>query len=681
MFKATISTLSLISGITASLLAQAPLPQDTSNHLQEVLITATRKGTPKTRQPFSSERFTSKDLTTLQSRTTPEALQCATGVFIQKTNHGGGSPIVRGLTGNQTLLMIDGIRLNNSTYRYGPNQYLNTIDPYSISAIEIVRGSGSVQYGSDALGGVIQVFTKEPAFATKPKLAAVAVGKIVSQDMEYSGRGEVEFQSKKLAILVGYTRRKFGNLVGGDTTGVQLPSGYQEQAWDAKLKAQVSQEVVLTIAHQSVRQEAVPVYHRVRLENFEYYTFDPQERQLTYAKVEYTSNQPLMEKVTFIGSYQQNTETRKYHKNQNAFAYTEQDKIRTIGLTIDVLSQFQTNWSSNSGIEGYHDEVNSYKIQTDLLKQSAITTRGLYPNNAQSNNLSIYHLQHYAYKHLFLEAGIRYQVFSVDIPDTSSSSHSLGNTNVTASAIVSNLGLLYRLHPAHSLYAAFNTGFRTPNIDDLGTLGLVDFRYEIPAANLKAEKSYNTELGYKMQTQKFAVSAAYFHMQLSDLITRVQLAGQQVGGYNVYTKENSQKSLVRGLEASLQYFVHKTVTLKSGLTYTHGQNQSRNEPMRRIPPVYGRVLLQYQKRKWECSVESMFAGKQDRLAQGDKDDNRIAQGGSSAWIVVNFYGGFVAKNYALRMSLQNIFNEDYRMHGSGVNGAGRNVALSVLLKL
>jgi outer membrane receptor protein involved in Fe transport len=215
----------------------------------------------------------------------------------------------------------------------------------------------------------------------------------------------------------------------------------------------------------------------------------------------------------------------------------------------------------------------------------------------------------------------------------------------------------------------------------MGTLGLVDFRYEIPATGLRPEKSYNIEVGYKLHGRKLSGSFAGFQMQLSDLITRVQLPGQQVGGYNVYIKENSQKSLVQGFEASLQYILHRTLTLKSALTYTYGQNESKNEPMRRIPPLFGRILLQYQQRQWVCSFETNFAGKQDRLAQGDKDDNRISSAGTSAWVVFNLYGGYEAKHYALRLSLQNLLNRDYRMHGSGINGAGRNVALSVLLKL
>jgi hypothetical protein len=138
-----------------------------SGLLQEVFVTATRTNTQQMNLPYSVAKEAAPSNSFRISRTTPEALMQTSGVFVQKTNHGGGSAFLRGLTGNQTLLLMDGLRINNATFRYGPNQYLNTIDPFSISSMEIVKGSGSVQYGSDAMGGVIQLFSYNPDFSSK----------------------------------------------------------------------------------------------------------------------------------------------------------------------------------------------------------------------------------------------------------------------------------------------------------------------------------------------------------------------------------------------------------------------------------------------------------------------------------------------------------------------------------
>jgi len=276
---------------------------------------------------------------------------------------------------------------------------------------------------------------------------------------------------------------------------------------------------------------------------------------------------------------------------------------------------------------------------------------------------------------------LRYNSFSIRIPDTATSAIKLGDVVVKPASIVSNIALLYRINQQQAVYSSFSTGYRTPNIDDMGTLGLVDFRYEIPAYNLKPEKSYNTEIGYRFSNQQIKTSVAFFYMQLSDLITRVQVPGQQVGGYNVYTKENSQQSYLKGMEASFDYQFSKSFDIKTGASYAYGQNLTRNEPMRRIPPFNGRILLNYRKLKWMAATEYLFAGKQSRLAQGDKDDNRIPKGGTPGWNIINLYGGYVTAKYCIRMGAQNIFNQDYRTHGSGINGMGRSGWLSMQVNL
>ncbi len=133
-----------------------------SQTLDEVVISANRYGSAKLKTPEAINRVDYKTIQKFLPNNTPAALRLTPGVFVQKTNHGGGSPFLRGLTGNQTLLLVDGIRLSNATTRYGPNQYFNTIDVFGIEKIEVLRGSGSVQYGSDAIGGTIQTFSHEP---------------------------------------------------------------------------------------------------------------------------------------------------------------------------------------------------------------------------------------------------------------------------------------------------------------------------------------------------------------------------------------------------------------------------------------------------------------------------------------------------------------------------------------
>lgn len=681
----------ILQGIAAGLFAQdssistttysGSTLSDSVGNLSEVTVTATRKSTALLSIPYSVSMATAPEITARQYRTTPEALTGTTGVFIQKTNHGGGSPFVRGLTGNQTLILLDGIRLNNATFRYGPNQYFNTIDAAAVSKIEVARGTGSVQYGSDALGGVVQVFTKDPTFSKEKSWHGSLRGKATKQDMEYGGRATVEYSSKKLAIVAGYTNRKFGDLYGGDTTGRQSPSGYKEQAIDFKLKYQLAANAVLTLSHQWLRQKDVPLYHRVKLENFAYYFFDPQQRRMSYAKLELKGNHKLLDKITVISSLQKTLERRDYQKNGNTSKFIEEDKVRTWGNVIDIFSVISKKWTANTGVEYYHDLVKSSKQQIALANNQPLNQRGLYPNNASSGNFSAYSLHHFNTGKFDIEAGLRYNSLAITIPDTVTTDLKLGDITVKPSSLVTNVALLYHIGSNQTVYSSFSTGFRTPNIDDLGSLGLVDFRYEIPAYDLKPEKTYNTEIGYRFINKKIQSSVAFFYMHLTDLITRVQVPGQQVGGYNVYTKQNSQKSYVRGSELSFNYSITNALSVKTNASYLYGQNISGKEPMRRIPPFNGRVLVQYSKDQWSLGTEYLFAGKQGRLAKGDSDDNRIPLGGTPGYTLLNLYGNYTIHQFSFYVAVQNIFNEDYRTHGSGINGMGRSASLTMEINL
>nr|NQU90231.1 TonB-dependent receptor plug domain-containing protein [Bacteroidota bacterium] len=271
----------------------------------DFVITARRVETDEFESPEAISVINSTMLKQESPRSTPEALEGATGVFMQKTNHGGGSPFIRGLTGNQNLMMIDGIRMNNATFRYGPNQYLNTIDPLTINTIEVVRGSGSVLYGSDAMGGVVQVITKNPAFSGKGYHVDGNIhAKYMTGDMEKSGRAELELASEKIAFLGGFTYNDFGDIVGGDTIGKQTPTGYNEYSADAKLRIKLSENKELTLAYQYDRQDDVPRYDKV-ISGYTKYHFDPQIRQLGYARIKSTQNNKWAKQIVSTVSFNQ----------------------------------------------------------------------------------------------------------------------------------------------------------------------------------------------------------------------------------------------------------------------------------------------------------------------------------------------------------------------------------------
>lgn len=642
--------------------------------LHEVVLTALRSKQENLRVPYSVSTVNAQYLHAYSPRSTPEALQGLTGVFVQKTNHGGGSAFVRGLTGNQALLLLDGVRLNNSTYRYGPNQYLNTVDMFSISRIEVARGTGSVQYGSDAMGGVVQLFTREPAFAAaEKKWGGRLTGKLMSGGMEATGRGDVSFTGKNMALFGGISKKHFGDLIGGDTTGKQSPSGYDEWGMDLNLKIRLKANSTLQLVSQFLQQQQVPVYHKVVLENFKRNEMDPQQRFFSYLRLKTAHASKIFSESELTISLQDGTEGRNNQKNGSTVLRKERDRIRTAGFTAAIRSVLSRHWSASSGAEIYLDKVFSTRSDINTTTGVADQQRGLYPDGSSYGNYSLYTLQHINLGRWFIDAGLRYNRFAITIRDTS-----LGRVHVSPSAFVHNAAVLYSISKSSAVYFSYSSGFRAPNVDDVGTLGIVDFRYEVPAGGLKPERTAQSELGYKWQGKKISATAAVFYMDIINLITRIREEGQVISGYPVYRKENTDAAFIRGTEVSIAAQLTKALDFRGGLTYTFGQNLTRSEPLRRIPPFNGRWLLTYRKgRHWFASAEWQFAGAQHRLAQGDKEDNRIPAGGTPGWNVFNVYGGCQLKQIAVSAGFQNLLNEDYRTHGSGINGAGRSAWLTV----
>ena len=229
-------------------------------NLDSAIVTSRSIKILDTKNSFVISSITNKQIIEKGARTTPEALQGVSGVFIQKTNHGGGSAFIRGLTGNQTLIVLDGIRLNNAIYRYGPNQYLNTIDMFTVDKIDVLKGVGSVEYGSDAMGGVIHVKTKENASKELNKISLNNSSKFISSDMEKTNRTAIQYATNKWDFIGGISLKKYGDLVGGGNIGKQTPTGYNEINYDLKTRIKINNQSELIYSSQNTIQKNVTIY-------------------------------------------------------------------------------------------------------------------------------------------------------------------------------------------------------------------------------------------------------------------------------------------------------------------------------------------------------------------------------------------------------------------------------------
>jgi len=538
--------------------------------------------------------------------------------------------------------------------------------------MEVLRGSGSVQYGSDAIGGTIHAFSHQLRTTDDPKWGSSILTRFATHGMEQSLRAGINYSNSTMALRSGITLRNFGDVIGGDTTGIQYPSGYREFDYDLKGMVVLSPKTSLTLNYQDVSQKNVPVYHKVALENYKINEMDPQKRKLAYLKVDHEIDKSIIKAVTATASYQHSMEGRNMQKNGSDMLRTETDKVRTFGFSAEALLKTSEVWSGTAGFELYNDLVNSSRIDKNLTSGALTEKRGLYPDGSTMTSLAGFTVNTIDLGSWIFTAGARLNTYVIKVDD-----EVLGESKLTPTALVGNMAVLRKLDGASNLFISLNTGFRAPNIDDLGTLGIVDFRYETPNFDLKPESSFQYQLGYKYNARKLRGEIYIYRNQLYNLIVRKRVENQFIDEYPVYQKENSDRSYIQGFETSWDYDLTDSWNMHADLTYTYGQNLTHDEPVRRIPPMFGRISAEYNQKNWLMNIEWVAAAKQDRLAQGDKDDNRIPEGGTTGWSIFNINGSYNWKFITIDLSLRNILNTDYRYHGSGVNGYGRSLFLTL----
>lgn len=640
---------------------------------ESVVVTASRESATAFDVPRSVSVVDSTELDRRMPRSTPEALWDTAGVFVQKTNHGGGSPYLRGLIGNQVLVLVDGIRLNNATFRYGPNQYLATLDPGAIDRIEVLRGSGSVLYGSDAIGGVINVVTRRPERVGQPLAWGVnATSKLMTSDMEQSGRLEVALTGPKAGVQGGFTLRNVGDLRAGGGLGIEAPSGYGEMAGDARAEISISTRQRLTFAYQQHEQDDVPRYDQVAQRGFARYAFDPQVRQLGWGRWERFSSAPWVSTLRATASLQRSDERREYRRQSSSILTAERDEVLTSGLSVEVQSRLHPALSLVSGVEHYADTVDSSRRDLDQSSLQEIERRGLYADGATSSSLAVFSQATLNRSRWRVDGGVRVTRIDVSAPDAR-----FGSARVSPVTPTSSVGALFTVSEGVRLFGSVSQAFRAPNIDDLSSLGQFDFGIEVPSPNLRPESSVMVEGGVKMHKSIGGASVAVYRTSLDNLIERVPglLDGAAtVDGQAVYQKSNIGSAFIRGVELDGELALASSLTVAGSLTYTYGAIPSRDEPLRRIPPLNGLVAVRATPgtRVWlEGSLR--FADRQSRLSPGDLADHRIPSGGTPGWRVFNIHASYeVSDRWRVVGALQNLFDGAYRTHGSGIDGQGRS---------
>ena len=680
-----------------TLAQSAETGEGSTYEMSKMVVTPTRSETPLFEAPYTAAVIDEEQIERRAYRTTPQMLRDVTGIMIQETSVGQGSPFIRGFTAFRNVFMIDGIRLNNSTYREGPNQYWATVDPYSIERLEVVKGPASVLYGSDAIGGSVNAITRSSNLASTGRTyGGSAFYRSASAESSHVGRGQVQVSFAPMTqMLFGGTGKHYGNL---DTGGGTLRgTGYNEWDADLKLEHQLDEDARLVLAYQHVRQNNVPRTHStINSMSFAGSTVPTnllqrdldQERQLAYAQYHRDNVAGFVDSVKFSLSWHQQDEIQ-HRIYTSGRVRREWADVGTLGIWAQLESETKIG-NLMYGFDYYRDFVDSGRF--DSRSPAAPQIQGSVGDDANYDLAGLF-IQDTIDINDRLQAivggrGTYARADADSVLDLATG----GATSVSEdwSALVGNARLLYRAVPDRvNVFAGVAQGFRAPNLSDLTRFGIArSGETEVPATDLDSERYITYEVGTKFTNEKLAAEIAVFYTDISDMIVRFP-TGTVVDGNPAVTRDNVGDGWVSGVEFGLSYEFYPEWTIFGNTTFQQGELDTfrsaadltvSQDYLSRTMPWMGQAGIRWQGNKvpvW-AEVMGVFAAEADKLSSGDKrDTQRIPPGGTPGYALMDIRAGWtINEHFQLIASVDNVTDENYRVHGSGQNSPGRSFILS-----
>jgi hemoglobin/transferrin/lactoferrin receptor protein len=702
------------TSLLLSAFAIAPLTSHAQDFLKPIVVTASRAKATQEDSAYTSTYLDEEFLSENLRRNLPDALTFTPGVLSQKTTYGHGSPFIRGQTGRANLLMYDGIRLNNSTWRSGPTQYWNTIDSYGIDHMELIKSQGSVPFGSDAIGGTLNAFGKSSGFREEAEGAFFSHG---SAYYEYRSNGEDSHigrvegaigQGGKWGLHAGITLKDFGD-IHSPAIGTMQNTGYDESAWDIRFEAALDPGTTLTAGFMQVQQDDIWRWHRTVLNpgwekgnhvaapgSWLANVFD-QDRLLGFLRV--ASENPRegawLSRWSATLSYQDNTDLEFQDRrnstsqslNSSRFRQWQQADVQTYGIDLE----FETPMGPGKwiyGLDYYQDEVDSLASRDRGMGETFTPSARPVADDSRYSLFGLHGQYHWqARENLRIESGVRYTYAEADIGkrwDNNAGADVSSNRDWDNS--VFSLRAIQDLPQDWALYGGISQAFRAPNLADLS--GVTTSRSGVEtggSVDVDPENFLTYEIGLRQNGKNTSFQAAFFYTDIEDIITDVPVSS---GSSNTQAA-NGRDGYIYGFELEGAWQINEQWLLSGFVAWQEGETNTAafiggptvDEPYSRALPLTASVALRWTHPSEKVWIEGrvLAAETADRLSAADMGDTqRIPTNGTPSYVVPMLYAGWkAAQNLEFNLGLENIANVDFRHHGSGNNEPGFNAILGV----
>ena len=699
--------------------------------INEVVISASSWEQNKNEVPNRISIITKDKIALNNFQTSADLLKLSGEVFIQKSQLGGGSPMIRGFSANRILLVVDGVRMNNAIFRSGNLQNVISIDANSIENSEIIFGPGSVVYGSDALGGVMDFHTLKLKFSKNKKLKvdAKSILRFSSANKEKTGHLNFNIYNNKFSSITSltyndyddlkmgklgneeYTRPEYVRIINGNDIivsnldeNVQKYSAYSQMNILQKIGYKPSKFWDFHYAFHYSKSSDVPRYDRLlqysnnKLKYAEWY-YGPQEWMMNNFTIANSKETMLFSNAKLVLAYQDFKESRHDRKLNKDEIRKRYENVKAYSLNLDFEKVLKDNSYLFYGSEAVLNKVFSNGKKVNIFNANETATASRYPDNSTYSTFAAYFsYKNNITKNFTISSGIRLnRVYAYALLDTVFYDFPFSEINLNTGALNGSLGLVYRPKTWQFSFNA-SSGFRAPNIDDLAKV----FDSEpgsviVPNDNLKPELAYNADFGIVKVINNFLkIDAAFFYSYLNNALIRKDFSfnGQDSIMYDgelskVQAVVNEDYAIIYGFQIALKADVLNNFEISSNYNYTKGYD-AENLPLRHVAPAFGSTHILFKAPKFkvdlfseynaEISNKNLASSELSKTYMYATDENGNPY--SPSWYTINLNTQYkITKTFTLKAGVENIFDHRYRPYSSGIVAPGRNFIFSIIAKI
>ncbi|CAN5443531.1 TonB-dependent receptor [soil metagenome] len=696
--------------------------------LNEIQITVNKEEETKKRVAQEIEILDRKEIENSQAQSTADLLSKSANIFVQKSQQGGGSPVMRGFEASRILLVIDGVRMNNLIYRSGHLQNIVTTDNSILDRVEVLFGPSSTIYGSDALGGVIHLLTRKPEFskADSTLLKVNAFSRFGTVNDEATGHVDFNIGKRKFASLTSITVSNFSDLRGGENQNpfyngtygerpyyperingkdslvknedryLQVESGFTQYDVLQKFAYQQTDNITHSLNLQFSNSTDVPRYDRLTdpngagLRYAEFY-YGPQTRLMGAYDFNFFNPSTKIQNIHFGVNYQHVEESRNSRRFGRDNLTHRTEKVDVIGLNAD-LHKTSGAHTFRIGIDAQLNTLKSTATEEDIVTGESTSLDTRYPDGDNSmNNAAVFFSHTWEIKkELILTDGIRLGYTSLHSTFEDKSFYDFPYDEVSQNNLVysGSIGLIHSPSDDWKLSFLISSGFRTPNVDDLSKVFESSAgNVIVPNEDLKPEQTITTEIGItRILNGKTRWENTLYYTQFIDAIVteKFQFNGSDSIIYDgqtsaVNANQNKGKAYIYGFSSEIKTVINEQFNFSFMMNYTYGRikTDSSDAPLDHIAPFLGRIELGYTNKKFGAGFYINYNGwKKLKDYNGGGEDNQqyATSEGMPAWLTANLRTSYkINKHFTVQAGIENIFDTQYRAFASGINGPGRNL--------